>query len=174
MLMTLLGALVLAVAVAGMVSLAFRLARRPVPRGTLPLAAGLALVSFMAWNDYSWFSRTAAELPDDVVVAKTYTFRNFIQPWTMIVPRINRFAAVDLGSIRRNEAAPGVVLVNVYLAARYSPALTTTQFYDCNEGRRADATDSLEFGSDGLPVNADWVALEDDDSFLATVCAKTG
>ncbi len=170
MLLQLLGTLVTGVAVAGVVMLAFRLSGRPSPRWMLPASAGLAMFGFHLWNEYTWFQRTAAALPQDMRVAATYATPSPLQPWTLVVPRIERFAVIDPRAIRWNETARGLRMVEVFLIARYMPTLTTVQIFDCQVPRRADMTRDMGFDAEGQPVGAEWVPLEQDDRLRQSVC----
>lgn len=174
MFLTIIGAIVLAVAIAGVVQLAYRVAGRKPPRGTLPLAAGLALVVFFIWNDYSWYQRTAGELPDEVKVARTYPSTSKLQPWTYIKPHVTRFSAVDTASLKRNDKAPGYVLADIFLIERYVPTIKTAQLYDCDGNRRTDIMEGTALGDDGLPDNAQWYDLEAGDAFKTLICGDTG
>ncbi len=170
MFLTIIGAIVLAVAIAGVVQLAYRLAGRKPPRGTLPLAAGVALIIFFIWNDYSWYKRTADELPESVKVARAYPSTSKLQPWTYVKPHVTRFAAVDTATLKRNDAQPGYVLADIFLVERYVPTIKTVQLYDCDGGRRTDILETTEMGEDGLPANAQWYDLDADDAFRPLIC----
>ena len=151
---------------AGVVMMAPRLFGKRAPRHLPPLAAGLAMVSFMMWNEYSWFDRTASALPEDVKVAATYSESSVFQPWTMIAPRINRFAAVDLRQARRNPEFPDQVMAEVLLVSRFDDTATRMQVFDCGDARRADAP-TAEFDAGWNP---EWVDVADDDPLLLAAC----
>ncbi|MEN0000933.1 MAG: hypothetical protein AAF940_08615 [Pseudomonadota bacterium] len=96
MLTTLLGAIVVAVSVAGIVSMFFRfIIRRPAPKGVIPVAAGVAMLGFTGWLEQSWFERNSAGLPPSSIIVEQGQFSNIIQPWTLIWPRINSYVVVD-------------------------------------------------------------------------------
>lgn len=171
MLFTFLGAIVLAVACAGVVSMLFRVFGRKAPRGVLPLTAGVAMIVFIAYVENSWYGRVVAELPDThVVVATGEPFSNFIQPWTMIFPRINRFMLVDTQTIRVNQAEPTLRQAEIILVQRYARTIVTRQFIDCAGARRADHTDSVTLDAAGIPQNAAWIDIPADGELMGTVC----
>ncbi|MEZ5863823.1 MAG: hypothetical protein R3D25_07010 [Geminicoccaceae bacterium] len=170
MIWNLIGTLVLGVATASVVFILCRLLGRPPPRWLLPAAAGLAMLGFHIWTDYSWFARTAAELPDHVVVAQGYPSSNPLQPWTLVVPRIDRFSAVDTSRIRHNPEVPDMAMAVVYLVARWNPTIEANQLYDCATPRRADVGVDTQMDAEGRPVDPDWVALPADDPVRRTVC----
>ncbi|MCB2053009.1 MAG: hypothetical protein KDE35_02050 [Geminicoccaceae bacterium] len=174
MLVELVATFALGLGTAGLVWLAHRLSGGRLPGYLAPVAAGAAMLVFTIWSEYSWFERTRAGLGGRVEVARSFEESSAWQPWTLLVPRTTRFTAVDLATVRRNEAQPGMVMADVYLVARRQPVLRVTQFYDCDGHRRADARDGLELSGDGAPVNARWVAVGRDDAVLRAVCPKPG
>lgn len=144
------------------------------PKWLAPAAAGFTIFAFALWNEYSWFSRTAGALPEGIEVAATYTASSVIQPWTLVVPRINRFAAVDRAAARRNPALPGLMLADVLLFARFEPARRVPHVFDCAGGRRAEVTAATAFGDDGGPVDPGWVDAGADDPLIAAACGPGG
>ena len=170
MLLTIVGAIVLAIACAGLVSLGFRAFGARAPKGLLPLTGGVAMIAFMAWFENSWYGRTVADLPGTHVVVATGEFSNFIQPWTLVFPRINRFMVVDTDTIRVNQTEPTLRQAEIILVQRYTPTVVTRQFIDCAGARRADHTDDIEPDDDGIPQNATWIDIPADGELMATVC----
>ena len=170
MLFNLLGTVVIGIGAAGTVLIVFRVFGRRGPRWLIPAAAGASMFGYQIWDGYTWHQRTADALPDDIRVVKTYSQRSAFSPWTLIVPRVNRFVAVDLASIGRNELAPDFALATIYLIARYQPAASGMQIFDCVTARRADLGPTIEFGDNGLPENAVWSAVDAKDLLLTAVC----
>lgn len=171
MLLTLVGAIVLAVAVVGTIALTFRVLKKPVPRGVMPLAAGIAMVGFMAWNENSWFDRTVADLPDTFEVVATGEFSNFIQPWTLIWPRTSRFIAIDTAGIITNETNPDIKAAELVIAERYTPTRVRPQLINCATKEATDISADTELDDAGLPIGATWFSIEDQNEFLDAVCS---
>lgn len=170
MLFNLIGTFVVGIAAAGTILLIYRLSGRRAPRWLMPAAAGVAMLSFHLWNEYTWFDRTSKALPEQVTVAERYAYQSVLQPWTLVAPRINRFTAVDRSSIRRNEQAPGYVMAEVFLVTRLDRTAKITQIYNCSEALRTDVGASSNVDERGLPVDADWIASETDDALFQLVC----
>jgi hypothetical protein len=168
MLITFLGAIMVAV-LAACVAFIFHRLTGVNARWIIPASAGAAMLGFTMWNDYTWFSRLQADLPPEVVVARSFEHSAAIQPWTMAWPMVNRFQALNRATLQRNEADPDVVRAEVYLVARWNPTFTTLQVFDCETGRRADAADA---GPDGLPTPGAWVDVGRDDPLLRAACDK--
>ncbi|WP_375592773.1 hypothetical protein ABWI00_11975 [Algihabitans albus] len=169
MLIELVAAVALGFAAAGVALLARR-AIPALPRFTVPAAAGLAMIGFGIWSEYTWYERTSATLPDGIEVTSAPAESAFWRPWSYVAPLVVRFMAVDLASARRNEALPGQVMVEVYVIARHGPRARVPVLLDCQGHRRADIADGLDFGSDGSVAESDWRRVAPDDPLLATVC----
>lgn len=167
----LLGIVVLGLASGGAFLFLRRVLRLPLPRWTVPVAAGAAMLAGHLYIEYGWFGRTAAALPDHIRVAQTYSERNALQPWTFLVPQITRFMAVDIAAIKTNPSVRHLRIADVILVARHFPTAVTQQVIDCQEGRRADATAEITFDEQGRPLDLDWVELSLDDPLVSTVCA---
>ena len=133
-------------------------------RWLIPASAGAAMLGFTLWNDYTWFDRQEAGLPPEVVVLDTYAHRAAIQPWTLAVPVVNRYRALDLRTLAPVAGEADMVRGLVYLAQRYQPTFQTLQIVDCARGRRADAATA----GDGPPPEGEWFDLAPDDPLLAT------
>ena len=150
-----------------------RLSAGRVPRFFIPAAAGVAMLGFMIWSEYSWYSRTAEALPEAVVVTSSHSEQAAWRPWTYLFPLTTRFAAVDRSSIRRNDKVPGQMMVDVLLFARRAPVASVPILLDCNGRRRADITDGMQFDDDGAVLDAAWVPIPPDDPLAKSVCPDT-
>lgn len=170
MLLTIVGAISLAVALIGATLAIYKLMGRKPPKGLLPLVAGVSMIVFMAWHENSWYARTVEDLPATVEVIRTGEFSNFIQPWTLILPRINRFMAVDTNAVTANAGNPEIKLTQIIIAERYLPTKLRPQFIDCVNNRAADVPEDVTYDADGVPQNLNWFALEADDALKAAVC----
>jgi hypothetical protein len=170
MILFLLGAVLVALGAAALTGLSFRLARRKAPRALPPLAAALALVLFVVWNDYAWFPRARAALPEEADVVETLAERGAVRPWTLIVPRISRFTALDRTGFGRDEAPEGYAIAEVFFVQRAQPVLSARQIFDCRTIRRADLTERTEFAENGMPLEVVWVEVEREDPLFVAVC----
>lgn len=159
--------------VAGVVLMANKLSRGRLPRWLMPVAAGLAMITFTLWSEYSWFGRTAAVLPETVEVSWSNQERQSYRPWTYIVPMTTRFAAVDTATIRTNDAVPDQRMIDVYLMARWSPTRMIRVVLDCAGNRRADLLDGMQIAQDGSVADDLWIDLDPEDPLLGTGCQRT-
>ncbi|MEO0426346.1 MAG: hypothetical protein AAF160_02785 [Pseudomonadota bacterium] len=170
MFLELLATVVAGFACAGVVMLANAVSGRRLPRWLTPVAAGVGMLGMTISNEYSWFDRTAARLPEGVEVATTVEERSWLRPWTRIHPYTKRFVAVDRLNARTNDNLPDQRLVSLYFFGRWSPVNTAPVLFDCAAGRSAILIDGADFDEDGRVVDADWQAMQHDDPVLKMAC----
>lgn len=166
------GAIAGGLSLAALLLIISKVTRIELPRWLYPAVAGLGMLFLTVYIEYSWFERTRAELPADVEVVQTFSRTSFYQPWSYLLPRIDRFIAVDHASVRRNETLPNVVLLDVFLLERLSPSLVATQFIQCATGERLLVGEDTALGADGLPLDQDWAPLGTDHPIVSTVCTR--
>ncbi|MCF6370225.1 hypothetical protein [Rhizobium halophilum] len=171
MLFELIAAVVAGVAIAG-VAMGLRwVSRDRLPRWVVPAAAGLGMLSYAIWSEYSWLSRARSAMPTGVEVAWTNEDRAPWRPWTYYAPVVNRFTAVDLRTAQRHPNQPGQVMVDLLLAARWQPSARVKTVFDCNNGRRANLIgEGISVAEDGAITGAQWVDLDSADAALQIVC----
>jgi hypothetical protein len=149
------------------------LSRGLLPRFLIPTLAGLAMLAFVVWSDYTWYARSAGGMPEGFDAFFSNSERPVLRPWTLVFPVTTRFAAVDHASERRNQSAPDQVMADVYLFARFVPPVRRTVLLDCAGMRRADVAEGMQFDSDGSLVDADWTPLSPDDPLAGSLCHDT-
>lgn len=155
---------------AGVALLLNRLLGGRLPRWLTPVAAGAAMLGVTIANEYGWYGRTLATLPEGFVVAHTVEDRAFYRPWVHVVAYVSRFLAVDAESLRTNPAQPGQRLADVYAFGRWAQPVRVTVAVDCRRGRRADVGEGTELAEDGALVGVSWREVPESDPVLRTVC----
>lgn len=152
-------------ALAGVALILRSLTRKRLPGWIVPAAAGLGMLSFAIWNEYTWYPRTVAALPEGVVVARAQENSAPWRPWTYVRPLVTRFSAVDTRLNRTNPDSPGQVLTTVLLIGRWQPSASVPVIFDCEGARRA------AFSSDApLDAEPDWEELPPTDESLRAAC----
>lgn len=157
------------IATAGVVMLLGKFLGGQLPRWMAPVAAGLAMIGVTIASEYGWYGRSAAALPEGLVVAETVENQSFYRPWTYVVPYVDRFAALDTATVKSHEAHPQVYLAELYFFGRWAPVSKLPVWLDCGGGRRALAAADAVFSS-GLPDGLDWVEPGEGDPVLTTAC----
>lgn len=166
--------LVAGVGAAGVVMLLNRISGGRLPRWAMPIGAGGAMIVMAIWNEYTWFDRTVATLPEGVEVVSTVESKSFYRPWTYVVPFVQRFAAVDVAAVRRHENAPDMRVTNMVFMARWSQPGQTPVVFDCANNRRAGGDVPFELGDDGTVTASNWQDLSATDPALQAVCNEEG
>ena len=141
-----------------------------VPGYMVPIAAGLGMLLFSLWSEYSWFSRVRSQLPERVAILRTFEERSTLKPWSYLVPRIERFSAFDPASLHTHPDFPDLRMVEVVLVAHLQPTFTVTQLVDCAAGRSAEVDGQLTLSDGGAPVDADWQRMDEGDPLLVAAC----
>jgi hypothetical protein len=153
---------------AGAVLLLNRLTGGRVPGWVMPVAAGLTMLGFGIWSEYTWAARTAEALPEGVEVVDSTETRALWKPWTYLMPQTTRLVALDRSTIRDNPDAPQVRLVELYLFQRWRATESLPVLVDCARSARALVTDAaLE-----EPAKADWTQIPKDDPLIRAVCPE--
>lgn len=157
-------------ACAGLAMLLNHATGKRLPRWITPVAAGLGMIAMTISNEYTWFDRTAEQLPEGVEIAMTVDEQSWFRPWTQLAPYTKRFVAVDIGTARTNAALPDQRLADLYFFGRWSPVNQAPMLFDCAGARSALLIDGAEFAEDGTITDADWQSMPADDPILALVC----
>ena len=157
-------------AVAGVVMLLNSATGSRLPRWLAPVAAGLAMIGVTIASEYSWYSRTAANLPEGLVVAEVVESRKLYRPWTYVVPLRERFVAVDMATARRHPKQPHRHLAEVFFFGRWAPISQLSIMADCADWRRAMVETDTRFAQDGAVSGANWISPPAQDPLLTTLC----
>lgn len=170
MFLELIATIVAGFACAGLAMLLNILTGRRLPRWIMPVAAGLGMIGTTISMEYTWYDRTADQLPEGVEVAMTVEEQSWLRPWTQVWPYTKRFAAVDTSTLRRNDNLPDQRLADIYFFGRWSPVNLAPMLFDCAGARSALLIDGAEFEADGTIKDADWQAMPTGDPILTSVC----
>lgn len=172
MLLEFIAALAMGAGVAGLVMSLNWLTGKRLPGWLTPACAGLGMILMMIYLEYTWASRTQAQLPDGVVITAQSEASMWYRPWTYAKPLSLRMVAVDTRRNRHHADFPDYVMTTVLLLGRWMPAREIPVVYDCAGARRADLDASVQFADDGELLGARWRALPDNDRALGAACAR--
>ena len=164
------GTITVAVAVAGVVHMLVRASGGRLPAYLVPASAGIGMLTFVIYMEYSWSGRIIDQLPEEATVASRNATTSWFRPWTYVAPLTTRMTVVDHRFDRTNADFPGIILTRLVLLGRWDPARPVPVVFDCIEGRRADMRDTVRFGEDGAIEGADWLRMAPDDPLLRAVC----
>ena len=157
------------IACAGLAMLLNIVTGRRLPRWLTPVAAGLGMIAMTISNEYTWFDRTAEQLPEGIAIAMTVDEQSWFRPWTQLWPFTERFVAVDTANTRRNQNLPEQRIADLYFFGRWSPVNQAPVLFDCAAARSAILIDGANFAEDGTVADADWQAMPNNDPILKLV-----
>ncbi len=141
------------------------------PPGVLYLiAAAAGMLGYSVYDEYTWFDRATTALPNRLQVVRSYATSMPYQPWTYAAPRIYRFDAVDLGSLRANPKAPDLALIRLLRVTRNTSSNNVSAILDCPNARYTEIDTSTQFTESGIPKNPDWQSLTDHRALKAAIC----
>lgn len=100
MIWTLLTAAGVAFLAAGIAQYARLLTARRLPKWIVPAAAGLGILGYQIYMEYSWFERTQQMLPEGSVVTEVRETPAFWRPWTFAVPLKMGFSVVEPSKVQ--------------------------------------------------------------------------
>jgi hypothetical protein len=171
MLFILLATFIAGIGAAGFIALVYKyILKRPRPKSAIPISAGIAMILLQVVLDYGWFSRATSEFGDDVVVIRKSQGTSLLQPLSFIIPRTDRFLALDKTSLKTNDALPGIKMGILIEIQKDGPSHQILQLFDCPNARRADWSGDMPLSSDVLASKAKWFDLKAGDPLYTAAC----
>lgn len=125
-----------AFAAAGVV-LMLRVFWKKQPKWLIPAAAGLGMLAFQIFSEYTWFRHTSSRLPQGARVVAEVAEPVFYRPWSYAYPPVLKFAVVDQNS-RSDAANPQHRFTHLYFFERRMSAKSLPIVVDCAHRRYAD------------------------------------
>lgn len=168
----LIGAIVAAIGMAGVMMLLRKLTGGRLPKWMVPAAAGLALVSVTVVLEYGWYSRVTGGLPQGVEVVWVDRTPQPLRPWTFAVPMATRVIAADRRQVMAHPANPDLRMLTIYKFARWRPTEQGLMVVDCKAGRQVMLTEGVTITDAGELQGADWVPSGDDNGFQKAACQE--
>ncbi len=167
MFMELLASFAAGIGAAGLVLLLNLITGGRLPKWAMPVGAGLAMIGFAIWSEYSWAERTISALPDGVEVIETVEESRFWKPWTYFEPQTTRVLAADIAGIRENDSVQGARLVDLYLFERWQAPGKVMELVRCDDPARALATEAALADPEEA---AKWLSVTQEDPIYGAVC----
>lgn len=170
MILEFIAALTSGFALLGVVLVINRLTGRRMAQWVFPAAAGLGMLAYSIWSEYSWASRVIVPGSPYVEVSRNHD-SFWYRPWTFLWPQVNRIIALDRRFTRTHPAQPRLVLSRVVRLERWIPESSYLAVFDCDEGAQAPMVEGVELLEDGTVDGAEWMSLPVDDPLLRNACA---
>ena len=151
---------------AGIVLL-FRVFFKKIPKWMIPVSAGLGMMVFQVYSEYTWYSHTRSLLPPETVVVAEIAQTAPYKPWSYYRPQILKFVAVDTHKVLPLKEGR-VVQVNLYFFERRMSANTWPVLIDCDKALQANIRDT----QNDEPVPDNWHQTVHTKKIVQAVCGK--
>lgn len=127
---------------AGLV-LALRLFIKTLPKSFIPAGAGLGMLFFQIYSEYTWFEHTRSRLPESAVVVAEVAESAFYKPWSYYRAPVLKFITVDKATTISQPQNQHIKETHLYFFERRINAHTLPILIDCHTRLQAN-----------LPANA--------------------
>lgn len=84
------------------------------PKWIIPVFAGIGMMGYQIYIEYTWFGHMQSRLPAETEVVSTVEDKVFWRPWSYAAPQVTRFTVLDKTSISRSGAGDNVVQFVLY------------------------------------------------------------
>lgn len=158
---------IIATVIAGLgtagIVLSARLIIKKLPKWLVPFGAGLGMLGFQIYSEYTWFDHTRSMLPKEAVVVASTGVPAFYKPWSYHYAPVLKFIAVDKNNVSPTDT-PDILQTHLYFFERREPAQTISILINCKDGTQSDLT------TGGTPT---WGKLPFTDDVVKAVCSNS-
>ncbi|MCT4683532.1 MAG: hypothetical protein N4A39_07340 [Roseicyclus sp.] len=155
------------------IGLALRsLSRGRLPKGIMPVSAGLTMLAATVALEYQWADGVRDTMAEDLVIISTREQRAWYQPWTMLRPWVRGFIAYSPSETVETAPGSGISVVQLRIQERWNPQVVRPALVDCAGSRWTDLTATTEFTEAGIPVDTDWRTAGPEDPIIAALCDR--
>lgn len=150
------------------------LTRSRLPKGIIPVCAGLTMILATIGQEYGWYNGVRGTMAPDLVTITTREQQNWYQPWTYVQPWVRGFIAFSPAETVETAPGSGLFAVQLRLQERWQPQMIRPALFDCAGARWTDLNADMTFDAAGQPVDAIWREEAGDDVIFAAICARHG
>ena len=128
------------------IALILRFLLKKSPKWLVPVFAGLGVLGFQVYDEYTWASHTQSRLPKDSVVVAQIPHTAFYKPWSYIKPQVLQFVVADKAGVQSNHDNPHIKKVPLYFFQRRMKAYQHTILIDCQSQQQTSQDNSNNWG----------------------------
>lgn len=143
------------------IALILRTVFKKLPKWTIPAAAGLGMLGFQVFSEYTWFEHTRSRLPSETKVVAEIPETAFYKPWSYVKPQVLKFVAVDTANVETVDQERNIRRANLYFFERRMSAQAAPVWIDCHNRLQSDIAD---------PGKETWGKTEYTADIAAAVC----
>jgi len=157
---------------AGIGFLLRNITRNRLPKGAIPVCAGLTMIVATVSLEYGWQNGVRATMADDLVIISTREQQSWYQPWTLIRPWVRGFISYSPAETVETAEGSGILAVQLRLQERWQPQIVSPALVDCDGARWTDLNANTRFTDEGAPIAVTWRPENPEFPVIATVCGR--
>lgn len=146
------------------VVLSLRFFIKRLPKWSVPAAAGLGMMLFQVYSEYTWYGHAKSLLPPTAVVVAEIAETAPYKPWSYYKPQILKFVAIDRSQTAVSNDDAHLRQARLYFFERRMSAHSWPIMLDCRQGLQATV---LEDGK----LASGWSKEAFTDRIIGVVCA---
>lgn len=141
------------------IALVIRFLFKKSPKWLVSVFAGMGVLLFAIYSEYSWASYTQSRLPQGSVVVAEIPHTAFYKPWSYIKPQILQFVVADKTGVQSLDNQPHIKQVPLYFFERRMKAHQLTILVNCQSQEQTSQINSN-----------DWSKLTYTQNIIKAVC----
>lgn len=170
MIWTLITVFIAGFAGAGIGFLLRNLTGKRLPKGIVPVCAGLTMIVATVGLEYGWEGGVRATMAEDLVVVSTREQQAWYQPWTLVRPWVRGFIGYSPAENRETAPGSGILAVQLRIQERWQPQVVSPALVDCVNARWTDLRATTEFDDAGTPIDTIWREDDPNVPIVSAVC----
>ena len=138
------------------------------PKWLIPVFAGLGMLGYLVYSEYTWFEHKKSLLPEEAVVVSTEEEGIYFRPWTFIFPYVTAFSAVDVKGI---SPVPNSEGVKQFILYRFEQTFTDSVSHRPHL-LNCQTRELVPLSPEGTPNVDNLKLISTSDSLYKTVCGS--
>lgn len=138
------------------------------PKWLIPVFAGLGMLGFLVYSEYTWFEHKKSLLPEEAIVVDTEQEGIYFRPWTFVFPYVTAFSAVDVNSISNDTPNENILRFTLYRFEQTVADAVSHRVHLIN----CQSRELIPLGSDGTPNVDNLKIVGANDRLYKTVCGR--
>ncbi|KXS51885.1 MAG: hypothetical protein AWU57_3726 [Marinobacter sp. T13-3] len=138
------------------------------PKWLIPVFAGLGMLGYLVYGEYTWFEHKKSLLPEEAVIVSTEQEGIYFRPWTFLFPYVTAFSAVDVNGIQPVPNSDGVKQFVLYRFEQTVTDSVSHRPYLLN----CQSRELVPLSPEGTPNVDSLKLISTSDSLYKTVCGS--
>ncbi|QEY58661.1 hypothetical protein FXF61_05535 [Pseudomonas sp. C27(2019)] len=129
---------------AGIAFLLRSISRQRLPKWIIPALAGIGMLGYQIYFEYSWFDHQSSRQPEGAIVTSSQKGEMFWRPWTYIYPMTIAFTVVDTKNlnVKNIDGFTLVEFIEYRFEKKYIDVVTHQNYVlNCSEAQMIAVSD---------------------------------